>query len=111
MAASITSAAVRFQDALARLAATAVVITLLLPARVLAAAPYARTYALTPLEQERIVTPRLEPGETREPVFGYLRRTDEGWKLDMLPGAVTRTGPLPALTNGVDAAREDATNH
>ena len=58
----------------------------------------ARSYALTPLEQERL-GPEVKPGETRQPVLGYLRHTEDGWKLDMLPGAVTRTGPLPVLTS------------
>jgi hypothetical protein len=97
---------VRYCEALVALAAASAV--LLLPASVLAAAPGARSYALTPLEQERIATPELEPGDARQPVLGYLRHTEEGWKLDMLPGAVTRTGPLPVITATVDAPPEHA---
>jgi len=110
MAASMTSSAVRFWDALVALAAASAVAMLLLPVSALAAAPGARTYALTPLEQERLVTPELEPGDARQPVFGYLRHTADGWKLDVLPGAVTRTGPLPVLTTTADAPAEDATS-
>jgi hypothetical protein len=102
----MTSSAVRFCDALAALAAASAVAVLLLPASVMAGAPGARSYALTPLEQERIATPELEPGDARQPVLGYLRHTEDGWKLDMLPGAVTRTGPLPVITATVDAAPE-----
>ncbi|WP_224372887.1 hypothetical protein [Hyalangium versicolor] len=106
MAAGMTSAAVRFWDALAVSVAGSVLIVFLLPSASLAATPGASTSALTPLEQELIVTPELRPSETRQPVLGYLRHTAEGWKLDMLPGAVTRTGPLPVLTSGADAAPE-----
>ncbi|MBN1206666.1 MAG: hypothetical protein JXB05_17415 [Myxococcaceae bacterium] len=35
--------------------------------------------------------------------------TEDGWQLNMLPGAVARTGPLPALTTTADSAREDMT--
>ena len=100
MAASMTSSAVRFWGAA----------LLLLPGLAAAEAPGARSYALTPLEQELITTPEQQPGEMRQPVLGYLRQTEEGWKLDMLPGAVTHTGPLPVITFGVDAAPEDATS-
>jgi hypothetical protein len=103
----MTSATVRFWDALVALAAASAGAWLLFPASALAAAPGARSYALTPLEQERI-GPGIEPGETRQPVLGYLRHTEDGWKLDMLPGAVTRTGPLPVLNSTVDAAPEHA---
>jgi hypothetical protein len=62
---------------------------------------------LTPLEQEeRVTTPELQPGETREPTLGYLRLTEDGWQLDMLPGAVKRTGPLPVLTQAADVPLE-----
>jgi hypothetical protein len=108
MAASSTSASVRFGKVLAGLAAASAASALLLAVPAAAAAPGARTYALTPLEQERIATPELEPGDSRQPVIGYLRRTEDGWKLDMLPGAVDRTGPLPVLTNTIDAAPEHA---
>lgn len=107
MAASMTSSAVRFWDALVALAAASAGAWLLFPASALAAAPGARSYALTPLEQERL-GPDVKPGETRQPVLGYLRHTEDGWKLDMLPGSVTRTGPLPVLTSAVDAAPEYA---
>jgi hypothetical protein len=103
MAASMTSSAVRFWDALVALAAASAGAWLLFPVSALAAAPGPRSYALTPLEQER-VGPPLEPGETRQPVLGYLRHTEDGWKLDMLPGAVMRNGPLPVLNSAVDAA-------
>jgi hypothetical protein len=106
MAASMTSAAVRFWDALVAVAAASAVATLLLPASVLAAAPGARSFALTPLEEERIATPELKPGDARQPVVGYLRLTEDGWKLNVLPGPVTRTGPLPVLTATVDAPPE-----
>jgi hypothetical protein len=108
MAASGTSASVRFWNVLACLAAASAASALLLAMPAAAATPGARTYALTPLEQERIATPELEPGDARQPVVGYVRRTADGWKLDMLPGAVDRTGPLPVLTNTVDAAPEHA---
>jgi hypothetical protein len=108
MAASSTSASVRFWNALVGLAAASAVAVLLLPAPAAAQAPGARTYALTPLEEERIATPELEPGDSRQPVIGYLRQTEDGWQLDMLPGAVDRTGPLPVLTNTVNAAPEHA---
>jgi hypothetical protein len=104
----MTSAAVRFRNALVAWAVASAVPVLLLPASALAAAPGARSYALTPLEQEQIATPELEPGEARQQVVGYLRHTEDGWKLDMLPGAVTRTGPLPVLTSTVDAPPEHA---
>jgi hypothetical protein len=110
MTASMTSAAVRFWDALVAVAAISPLVLLLLPAPVLAAAPGARTYALTPLEEGRLGDPQLEQGEDRQPVIGYLRLTEDGWELDMLPGAVMRTGPLPVLTSTVDAAPEDATS-
>lgn len=106
MAASSTSASVRFWKALASLTAASVATALLLAIPTAAETPAGRTYALTPLEQERVVTPELEPGETREPTLGYLRWTEDGWKLDMLPGAVKRTGPLPALTNAADVPPE-----
>jgi hypothetical protein len=106
----MTSAAVRFWAALVALAAASAGAWLLFPATALAAAPGARSYALTPLEEERIGPP-LEPGETRQPVLGYLRHTEDGWKLDMLPGAVTHTGPLPVITSAVDAAPEYAPSH
>jgi hypothetical protein len=104
MATSMTSASVRFWDALAVMAVASAM--LLLPGPSLAAAPGAHTSALTPLEEKLLVTPDLRPSESRQPVLGYLRHTDEGWKLDMLPGAVSRTGPLPLLTSTSDAAPE-----
>jgi hypothetical protein len=108
MAAGMTSAAVRFWNAFAVMAASSLVTALLLPASSLAATPGARTSALTPLEQELLVTPDQGPSESRQPVLGYLRPTEDGWKMDMLPGAVQRTGPLPALTTTADAPREYA---
>lgn len=108
MAASMTSAAVRFWDALVAVTAASVGAFLFLSAPALAEAPGARSYALTPLEQERIATPELELGDARQQVVGYLRHTEEGWKLDVLPGAVRRTGPLPVLTSTVDAPPEHA---
>jgi hypothetical protein len=108
MAASKTSPAVRLLDALVAVAAASALAVVLIPGSALAAAPGARSYALTPLEQERIATPELEPGDARQPVVGYLRQTEDGWKLDMLPGPVTRTGPLPVLTATVDAPPEHA---
>lgn len=108
MAASMTSAAVRFWDALVAVTAASVGGLLLLPALALASAPGARSYALTPLEEERIATPEMGLGDARQQVVGYLRHTEEGWKLDVLPGAVKRTGLLPVLTSTVDAAPEDA---
>lgn len=106
MAASSTSASVRFWKALASLAAASAAAAPLLALPAAAETPGGRTYALTPLEQQRVVTPELSPGETREPVLGYLRWTEDGWKLDMLPGAVKRTGPLPVLTNAADVPLE-----
>jgi hypothetical protein len=111
MAASMTSAAVRIRATLVALAAASVVGGVLLATPVQAAAPGARTSAMTSLEEALIVTPDLEPAEARQPVVGYLRRTDEGWALDMLPGAVGRNGPLPVLTNASDSALEDMTSH
>jgi hypothetical protein len=110
MAASSTSASVRLRNALVGLAAASAVAALLVAVPAAAATPGARTYALTPLE-ERATTPELEPGEERQPVIGYLRLTEEGWKLDMLPGAVERTGPLPVLTTAADAAIEYAPSY
>jgi hypothetical protein len=106
MAASSTSASVRFGKALASLAAASAATVLLLAIPAAAEAPGARTQALTPLEQERNLTPELAPGETPQPVAGYLRLTEDGWQLDMLPGAVKRTGPLPVLTNAADVPPE-----
>jgi hypothetical protein len=110
MTASRTSASVRIRDALAGLAAASGVLWLLASAPALAAAPGARTSALTSLEEALIVTPDQDPAESRLPVVGYLRRTEDGWKLDMLPGAVPRTGPLPVLTQTSDSALEDMTS-
>jgi hypothetical protein len=110
MAASMTSAAVRIRATLVALAAASAVGGLLLPTAVQAAAPGARTSAMTSLEEALIVTPDLEPADARQPVVGYLRRTDEGWALDMLPGAVGRNGPLPVLTSSSDSALEDMTS-
>ncbi|WP_224247708.1 hypothetical protein [Hyalangium gracile] len=107
MTAGRTSAAVRFWDALA-ITAAASAAALLAPSPSLAATPGERTQALTPLEQELIVTPDTEPSEVRQPVAGYLRRTEDGWSLDMLPGPVARTGPLPVLTTTADSAPEHA---
>jgi hypothetical protein len=106
MAASSTSASVRFGKALASLTAASAATALLLASPASAETPGGRTYALTPLEEERVLEPELAPGETREPVLGYLRWTEDGWQLDMLPGAVKRTGPLPALTNAADVPPE-----
>jgi hypothetical protein len=108
MAASMTSAAVRNRTTLVALAAAAV---LLVAAPGQAATPGARTSAMTTLEEALIVTPDLEPAEARQPVVGYLRRTEEGWRLDMLPGAVARNGPLPVLTTTSASALEDMTSH
>lgn len=105
MTASMTSAAVRFRDAFAALAAASAVVSLLLPAPSLAATPGAHTMALTPLE-EKLLTPGQVPGETRQPVLGYLRQTKDGWRMDVLPGAVSRTGPLPLITSGADSPPE-----
>lgn len=105
MAASKMSATVRFRDALVAWASASAGVLLLFPASALAESPGARSFALTPLEQER-VGPGVEPEELREPVLGYLRHSEDGWKLDMLPGAVMRTGPLPVLNSAVDAAPE-----
>jgi hypothetical protein len=106
MVASSTSASVRFGKALASLTAASAATALLLAIPAEAEAPEGRTYALTPLEQELTETPEQEPDETHEPVFGYLRWTEDGWQLDMLPGAVNRTGPLPVLTNAADVPPE-----
>ncbi|KFE66123.1 hypothetical protein [Hyalangium minutum] len=111
MAASMTSAAVRFWAALVAVTAASVGALLFLPASALADAPGARSYALTPLEQERIATPEQGLSDARQQVVGYLRHTKEGWKLDVLPGAVRRNGPLPVLTSTVDAAPENASSH
>jgi hypothetical protein len=111
MAASRTSAAVRWRDALAVVGAASAVLALLLPSPGRASTPGARTSAITSLEDQLIVTPEREPNPSRQPVLGYLHHTDEGWKLDMLPGAVPRTGPLPVLTTTADAAREDFTSN
>jgi hypothetical protein len=108
MAAGMTSAAVRFRNAFAVTAAASAVAALLLPASSLAELPVPRTLALTPLEQELLITPDQGPSDSRQPVLGYLRHTEEGWKMDMLPGAVQRTGPLPVLTSGIEAPREYA---
>lgn len=110
MAASRTAASGRFSKALAALVATWAAAALLLPTRAEAEAPEARTYALVPLEEALIATPEQELGEASQPVLGYLRLTEDGWRLDMLPGAVTRTGPLPVLTSAVDVTPEDATS-
>lgn len=109
MAASMTSAAVRFWEGLVAVAAASAGAWLLFPGSALAETPGARSYALTPLEEER-VGPGVEPDELRQPVLGYLRQTEDGWKLDMLPGAVMRTGPLPLLNSAVDAAPENASS-
>jgi hypothetical protein len=111
MAAGMTSVSVRFWDALAVLAATSSVIVLLLPFPARAEVQGGRTAAMTALEEQLIYTPEQAPSEVRQPVLGFLRPTEEGWKLDMLPGAVSRDGPLPALTVGADAPREDLTSH
>jgi hypothetical protein len=106
MTASMTSAAVRFWGAFVVVAAASAVSLLLLPASSLAATPGAQTTALTPLEERLHVSPGEVPGEVRQPVLGYLRPTAEGWKLDMLPGSVARTGPLPLITSNADTAPE-----
>lgn len=107
MAASRRSPSVRIRNGLAVLA---VALALLVPGRALAAAPGARTSAMTALEEALIVTPDMEPAESKLPVVGYLRRTEDGWRLDMLPGSVPRTGPLPVLTNTASSALEDMTS-
>jgi hypothetical protein len=109
MSASTTSATVRFWNVFAALAAASFVIPLLLPAHGLAAAPGARTSAMTSLEEALIITPDLDPAEVRQPVIGYVRRTEDGWRVDMMPGAVPRTGPLPLLTTTTNSALEDMT--
>ena len=111
MAASMTSAAVRWRDALAVAGAASAVLALLLPWPGRAEAPGPRTSAITSLEDQLIMTPEHEPNPSRQPVLGYLHHTDEGWKLDMLPGAVPRSGPLPALTSSADSTLEDFTSH
>jgi hypothetical protein len=83
---------------------------LLLPSSALAAAPGARTSAMTQLEEALIVTPDMEPAESRQPVVGYLRHTEDGWQMNMLPGAVLRNGPLPVLTDSSSSALEDMTS-
>ena len=108
MAASRRSPSVRIRIGLAALAAAS---GLLAPGLALAAAPGARTSAMTSLEEALIVTPDIEPAEDKLPVVGYLRRTEDGWRLDMLPGSVRRTGPLPVLTNTADSALEDMTSN
>jgi hypothetical protein len=110
MAASRRSPSVRIRGRLAALAAALSLFGLLAPGLALAAAPGARTSALTALEEALIVTEDMEPAESRLPVIGYLHRTEDGWRLDMLPGAVPRTGPLPVLTNTAEAALEDMTS-
>lgn len=113
MTASCRSPSMRVRQALAVLAVASGVLGLLLVPRVaVAAAPGARTSAMTALEEALIVTPDVEdPADSPQPVLGYLRRTEDGWRLDMLPGAVRRTGPLPVLTNTADAALENMTSH
>jgi hypothetical protein len=106
MAASSTSASVRFGKALASLTAASAATALLLAIPARAEAPGGRTFALTPLEERQTTIPELSPGETPQPVLGYLRLTEDGWKLDMLPGAVRRTGPLPVLTQAADVPPE-----
>jgi hypothetical protein len=108
MAASRRSPSVRIRNGLAVLAAA---LGLLPPGLALARAPGARTSAMTSLEEALIVTPDMEPAESRQPVLGYLHRTEDGWRLDMLPGAVPRTGPFPVLTNTASSALEDMTSH
>ena len=110
MAAGMTSVSVLFWDALAVLAAASSIVALLLPSPALAAVQGGRTEAMTALEEQLSSTPEQAPAEVRQPTLGFLRLTEDGWKLDMLPGAVSRNGPLPALTVGVDAAREDLTS-
>jgi len=110
MAASRKSPSVRVREGLAVLAAASGFLGLLVPGMALAAAPGARTSTMTALEEALIVTPDMDPAESRLPVVGYLRRTDDGWQLDMLPGAVPRTGPLPVLTNTASSALEDMTS-
>jgi len=103
MAASSEVPTVRICRALA-------VLGLLVSGAALAGAPGARTSAMTSLEEALIVTPDMDPAESRQPVVGYLQRTEDGWRLDMLPGAVPRTGPFPVLTNTASAALEDMTS-
>lgn len=110
MTASRTSASVRIRDAFTGLAVALGVVGLLLSAPALAAAPGARTSAMTALEEALIVTPDMEPAEARQPVIGYLRRTEDGWRMDMLPGSVSRNGPLPVLTDSANSALEDMTS-
>ena len=111
MAANSEFPSVRIRQVLAALALALGVLGLLVPRVALAGAPGARTSAMTSLEEALIVTPDMDPAESRQPVVGYLRRTEDGWRLDMLPGAVARTGPLPVLTNTASAALEDMTSH
>jgi hypothetical protein len=65
---------------------------------------------MTSMEEALIVTPDMDPAESRQPVIGYLHRTEDGWRLDMLPGAVPRNGPLPVLTETASSALEDMTS-
>lgn len=110
MAVSRKSASVRWREALAALGVAFAGAAFLLPARAMAEAPEARTYALTPLEEGLIATPELEPGDVRQPVIGYVRLTEDGWRLDMLPRAVALPGPLPVFMPAVEATPEDATS-
>jgi hypothetical protein len=103
----MTSVALRWWKSLPAVAVAA----LLVPLSSLADTPRPRTSAFTALEEELIVTPGEEPSTERQPVLGYLHHTEEGWKLNVVPGAVVRTGPLPLATTTADSAREDFSSH
>lgn len=105
MAANRTSVAMRRLGAFATLAAASAVAGLSAPAQ--AAAPGARTSAMTTLEEALIVTPDQDPAESRQPPVAYLRLTEDGWQVDFLPSAMPRVGPLPVVTTTVDSALED----
>ncbi len=107
MGASMTSAVVRIRRLLGGLAVAAMACGLLFPEWAEAAPPGARTTALTPLEEGLIVTPDLEPAQIPQPVLAYVELTEDGIRLNFLPGAVRRPGPLPVLTTSSDAALED----
>lgn len=111
MTASMRGVAVRFWDALAAVVAACAVAVLLAPVPGLADTPRPKTSALTSMEDEYLVTPEEDRAVERQAALGYLRYTNEGWKLDVLPGAVVRTGPLPLVLPTADAAREDFSSH
>ncbi|ADO68429.1 hypothetical protein [Stigmatella aurantiaca] len=84
---------------------------LLFPAWGLAAAPGARSFPLTPLEESLVLNPQGAPAMVRQPVLGYLHATSEGWQLVFPPAGVSRVGLQPAPTDTVDAALEDLTSN